>query len=374
MHRGVQEFIAWIEQHPQFGGLRLMPPASPTDLGTVEERIASPLPADLRFMLSRYNGGELPSGQLLSAGEGGSHTMLAVADELSRRFDRPITDPDLLFPFYRSDDGGILAFDRSAGPVADTWPIIDYYLESGEQRMVHRTFDGFCRLRIAEWSSPDFGGEFTLASYLRSGERHVSIEPDVSIAHATVAHALRRAGKPEAALTAYLDAARCVPAQPWCDWEALKLAALLGDGRAAWEACVRLAQRAPVSRWRQRETTPALVADVLVVIASRLDSRLERVLRLCEQLCEQSESDREKQHITAIRNALEKEKTPPMPLLPRTACVPANSDVSAWLAALREAYRKGKVRDEDLLLDPSYASLRTKFALADVLREARAFS
>ena len=54
--------------------------------------------------------------------------------------------------------------------------------------------------------------------------------------------------------------------------------------------------------------------------------------------------------------------------------MPASSDVNAWLSALREAYRKGKVRDEDLLLDPSYASLRSKFALADVLREARAFS
>ena len=27
---------------------------------------------------------------------------------------------------FRSDDGGILAFDRSAGPVADTWPRIAF--------------------------------------------------------------------------------------------------------------------------------------------------------------------------------------------------------------------------------------------------------
>ena len=245
MHRGVQDFIAWIEQHPHLGGLTRAAPATAAELALVEERIASPLPADLRFVLSRYNGGELPSGQLLSAGEGSPDSMLAVADELAERLHMPVRDPDLLFPFYRSDDGGILAFDRSAGPVADTWPIIDYYLESGEQRLVHRTFDGFCRLRVAEWTSADFGAEFTLASYLRSGERHVAIEPDVSVAHATVAHALRRAGRPEDALVAYLAAARCVPAQPWCDWEALKLAALLGDGRAAWEALVRLTARAP---------------------------------------------------------------------------------------------------------------------------------
>jgi hypothetical protein len=325
-------------------------------------------------MLSRYNGGELPSGQLLSAGEGGSSSMLTVADELSARFDKAVTDPDLLFPFYRSDDGGILAFDRSAGPVADTWPIIDYYVESGEQRLVHRTFDGFCRLRVAEWSSPDFGGEFTLASYLRSGERHVAIEPDVSIAHATVAHALRRAGKPEEALESYLSAARCVPAQPWCDWEALKLAALLGDGRAAWESTVRLAARAPRIRWNQRETTPALVADVLAVIAARLESRPERVLRLCDQLRMQADSQREQEHIARVRDALESEAPLPPPLVSRVACVQPSEDSDASLSALREAYRKGKVRDEDLLLDPSYAAFRAEFALSGVLREARAFS
>jgi hypothetical protein len=374
MHRGVQDFIAWIEEHPQLAGLTRAAPAAPAELGLVEERIASPLPADLRLMLSRYNGGELPSGQLLRAGEAGPDSMLAVADDLALRLKKPVRDPELLFPFYRSDDGGILAFDRSAGPVADTWPIIDYYIESGEQRLVHRTFDGFCRLRVAEWSSPDFGCEFTLASYLRSGKRHVAIEPDVSIAHATVAHALRRAGRPEDALNAYLAAARCVPAQAWCDWEALKLAALLGDGRAAWESSVRLAARAPKPLWHQRETTPVLVADVLCVIAGRLESRRERVLRLCEQLAEQADGEREKQHISAVRHALHGDTRPPTPLLARAASVPQAADVAEWLTTLQEAYRKGKVRDEDLLLDPSYASLRTKFALAEVLRVPRAFS
>jgi hypothetical protein len=299
--------------------------------------------------------------------------MLSVANELAKRLSKPVRDPDLLFPFYRSDDGGVLVFDRSAGPLADTWPIIDFYLESGEQRLVHRTFDGFCRLRVAEWSSPEFGGEFTLNSYLRSGERHVAIEPDVSIAHATVAHALRRAGKPEAALQAYLSAARCVPAQAWCDWEALKLSALLGDGRAAWESSVRLAVRAPAARWRQRETTAALVADVLIVIAPRLDSRRERVLRLCDQLREQAENEREKQHIAAVRHALEEDTAPPRPMGARHSGVAAAGDVTARVSALSNAYRSGKIRDEELLLDPDYSELRRRFALADVLRVPRAF-
>jgi hypothetical protein len=64
----------------------------------------------------------------------------------------------------------------------------------------------------------------------------------------------------------------------------------------------------------------------------------------------------------------------PMPLLPRVSDVPASTDIPAWLAALKEAYRKGRVRDEDLLLDPSYAPLRQQFALIDVLRTPRAFS
>lgn len=374
MHRGVQDFISWIEQHPERGGLVHASPATAGGLAAVEERIASPLPADLRFVLSRYNGGELPSGQLLSAGDGEPSTMLTVADELAKRMGRSLRDPELLLPFYRSDDGGILAFDRSAGPVSDTWPIIDYYLESGEQRLVHRTFDGFCRLRVAEWTSADFGGEFSLESYLNSGKRYAAIEPDVSIAHATVAHALRRAGQPEAALIAYLAAARCVPAQAWCDWEALKLAALLGDGRAAWEASVRLAARAPKPRWRQRETTPALVADVLAVISPRLPARAERVLRLYDQLHLQAEGERERQHIAEIRISLINRSAAPPPLGARTPSVVPLADTTAWLAALCEGYRRGKLRDEDLLFAPSYASLRAKYALAQVLRVARSFS
>jgi hypothetical protein len=374
MHRGVHDFITWVEQHRDLAGLIRTPPAAAVDLALVEERIASPLPADLRFMLSRYNGGPLPGGMLLRAGDSHPDSILAVADDLAVRLNKPVRDPELLFPFYRSDDGGILAFDRSAGPVSDTWPIIDYYLDSGEQRLVHRTFDGFCRLRVAEWTSPDFGAEFNLAGYLRSGERHVAIEPDVSIAHATVAHALRRGGRPVEALQAYLRAARCVPAQPWCDWEALKLSALLGDARAAWESAVRLSARAPRERWGQRETRPVLVCDVLAVVASRLAGRREQLLRLFEQLAAQCDADRERQHVLSVRQAILSDTPPPSPLSSRGGEVPTVADAGVFLETLKNAYRTGTVRDEDLLLDPSYAALRAKFALVEVVSTPRAFS
>jgi hypothetical protein len=373
MHRGVHEFIAWIEQHPDVAGVTQNPPAAAVDISLVEERIASPLPADLRLMLSRHNGGPLPSGQLLHVGSNGHDSMLAVLEILAKRLGKPVRDPELLFPFYRSDDGGILAFDRSAGPVSDTWPIIDYYMESGEQRLVHRTFDGFCRLRVAEWTSTDFGADFTLDSYLRSGERHVAIEPDVSIAHATVAHALRRAGRPEEALEAYLRAARCVPAQPWCDWEALKIAALLGDSKAALEAASRVSARAPRPRWGQRETTPVMVADVLAVLAPRLSPRREQLLRIYDQLAEQVDSERDKQHIVSVRKALFADEVPPAPKAMRTSSIPPSGDEKEWMTALGNAYKQGAVRDEDLLLDPAYADERRKFVLGEILRVRRGF-
>mgnify|MGYP006992420993 CR=1 FL=1 len=57
--------------------------------------------------------------------------------------------------------------DRSAGPVSDTWPVVDYYPDTGEERMIHRTMDGWCQTCVNEWESGDFGAEFTLDVYLR---------------------------------------------------------------------------------------------------------------------------------------------------------------------------------------------------------------
>ena len=374
MHRGVNDFITWVEQNPGFEGLNLNPPCTAGDLAAVEERIASPLPADLRLMLQRYNGGAFPSGQLLKASDGGPDSMLEALEDLAKRLKMSVRDPELLLPFFRSDDGGVLAFDRSAGPVSDTWPILDYYVDSGEQRMVHRTFDGFCRLRVLEWTAADFYEEFTLTKYLSSGERHVTVEPDVSIAHATVAHAFRRAGKPELALAAYKRAARCVPAQPWCDWEALKISVLLGDAASALYAAARVSSRAPKARWDQRETTPIMVADVLGVIAPKLiQHRREALLRIYDQLTEQVEDDEDKQHVGAMRKAIFRGEAPPASLPLRSTAVPPDPDPVRFFESLKEGYRKGKVRDEDLLLDPVYAGLRATHDFAEILRVPRGF-
>jgi hypothetical protein len=53
--------------------------------------------------------------------------------------------------------------------------------------------------------------------------------------------------------------------------------------------------------------------------------------------------------------------------------VPPSENPEQWMTALREAYRQGAVRDEDLLLDPAYADERRKFVLGEVLRVRRGF-
>ena len=176
MHRGVNEFISWISQNPDFTGLVLEPAATTADLVSVEEAIASPLPGDLRFVLGRFNGGVFPSGHMLAAGAHAVHGIQTFLGQLSARMGRSPDDPEVLLPFFASDDGGVLAFDRSAGPISDTWPIVDYYVDSGDLRLVHRTFDGWCRLRVAEWMADDFEAEFDLKKYLSSGQRHADIE------------------------------------------------------------------------------------------------------------------------------------------------------------------------------------------------------
>lgn len=372
MHRGVQEFITWLEKHPDFPNVKLGEPAQAADLAVVESQIAAPLPADLRFMLQRHNGGSLPSGLLLRAGSGGEDTIEHVLRELATHLDRSLTDSELLVPFFRTDDGGILAFDRSAGPVSDTWPIVDYYKDSGALRLVYRTFDGFCRVAVAEWTADDFDAPFTLQKYLNQGERHAAIEPDVSIAHGTVAHARRRAGDPEGAMRGYLQAARCVPSQPWCDWEALKIAVLLGDTKHAIEAANRLASRAPASRWSDRETTPVQVADVLGVLAPKLEAR-DMLTRWFDQLTEQCSNDADKAHVSAVRRAVLAGKAPPPTRPIRATAVAPQADQAAWWNEMRVAYNEGRLRDDDLLLDPAYLPLRDKQSFAELLRIRREF-
>jgi hypothetical protein len=371
MHRGVQSLISWIAGNPRFPELSVVGPATQQELAEVEDKLSSPLPSDLRLLLGHYNGGSLPSGTLLRAGGSGANSMLGGLYELAARWGRPPDDPELALPFFRTAEGSTLAFDRGAGPVADTWPIIDCSSDD-ELRLVHRTFDGWCRLGLSSWTSPDHGQGFSLDTYLRAGQRHAQIEPDVSAAHATVAHAMRRSGQPELALASYLQAGRSVPALTWCDWEALKLAVLLGHVPLALEAAGRLSLRAPRSGWRMRATTPAQVAEVLGWLVAEVDPP-DPLLRLLDLLAAQETDEEERRHIATIRHAAVRgDSLPPTHPL-RTTVAPADSDRATSWVALEAAYRKGRVRDEDLLLDPAYRALRHHRPFADLLRIRRDF-
>ncbi|MEZ4253188.1 MAG: hypothetical protein R3B99_33690 [Polyangiales bacterium] len=318
------------------------------------------------MLLPRFNSGTLPAGELLPAGIEPDHRAHRARIRRSGRCD--FLDTELLLPFHRTPEDS-LAFDRGAGPVS-TWPIVDYFQDLQEHR-VYRTFDGWCRLR-RRVTSPDFGEEFTLDTYLRSGERHASIEPDVATAHATVAHALKRSGRPEDALASYLRAARCVPPLPWCDWEALKIAALLRDDGAAFEAADRLCSRAPKARWKQRETTPGRVAEVLAPIAFRMADG-GPWLRLVHQLEGQAEGG-DKAIVSAIVQALEAGEDPPSPRPPRKESVlPGGADIDAWWAEAKRAYADGELRDDDLLLDPALIRLGRVRPVDELLHIRREF-
>jgi hypothetical protein len=372
MHWGVQQFIDWIQNNPSFHGLSVNPGAATADFTYIEKLIGAPLPLDLKLVLSQFNGAELPTGQLLRISGTDENAIDVVLSSFADQMGRPVSDPDLLLPFFRTNEESVLAFDRSAAPISDTWPIIDVS-EGGEVlRLVFRTFEGWCRLCVAEWTAKDFGGTFTLEKYLEKGLRHVAIEPDISIAHATVAHAFRRLGEPERALQSYLQAGRCVPSQPWCDWEALKLAVLLGDVRQAIEAATRLCSRAPGKRWVERDTTPVVVADVLGQLAERGADR-DIVLRLLDQLAEQSSTPPDKERVKAIRKALFCAAPLPLARPVSDTVVHPRSNKNQWWEALKEAYREGRVRDVDLLLDPAYHALRAERGFAQILRTYRGF-
>jgi hypothetical protein len=367
MHRGVQALISWILENPNFTGLQMHPPATPAAVARIEEAIASPLPSDLRLLLGRWDGGQLPSGTLLDTAETGPHSLLQALAELGRRLGRPAEDPELPLPYFLGSDGALLAFDRSAAPIADAWPVIDCPPDGAELRLVHRTFDGWCRLCLAQWTAPDFGARFSLDGYLRSGQRHVDVEPDVPAAHATVAHALRRSGEPELALQSYLRAGRAVPPLPFCDWEALKLALLLGDAGSALEAGRRSSARVSAAGWRARATTPGRVAEALGLLASEIDPP-EPLLSLLDQLAEQADEG-ERGLVAAIRHAVcDGSALPPT----RPGRADGAAPLTEW-PQLAEAYRQGGVRDEDLLFDPIYQKLGRTQPLADLLRIRREF-
>ncbi len=370
MHRGVRQLMNWVRENAEELELELNPPASSEDISALEQVLGGPLPMDLRLVLTRFNGATLPVGTLLPAGLE-PKTIGATIREYAESVGRDFLDPDLLLPFCRTREGSLLCFDRSAGPVADTWPIVDYYEDLDEHHLMYRTFNGWCRVCVAEWSSDDFWDDFTLETYLRSGQRHAEFEPDVSTAHATVAHALRRAGRPEEALKAYMRAATCVPSLPRTDWEGLKLAVLLRDVDAAFECASRLSSRAPHARWQQRETTALKVAEMIRILLVQADAEVQPWLRLLDALIEQSTHGAQAR-IQDIREAAANGGVMPE-MAPRVSAVPPAGDKEAWLKSCREAYVAGALREEDILLDPQMTETFDFEELADILRQRRDF-
>jgi hypothetical protein len=379
MHRGVREFVRWLEDHRDSGWVRLSPPAQARDLQAIEHHVGSPLPADLRFVLGRFNGAITSAGTLLTAAPGPGATIEAALKEVAAQRESSFLDPDALLPFHRTEHGTVLAFDRSAAPIADAWPIVDYDPESGEVRLVHRTFDGWCQLCVSEWTT-DLETPFDLDKYLRQGLRHAEIEPDVSVAHTTVAHALKRAGRPDEALESYLRSGRCVPAIPWADWEALKLAFLLGRADAILEAGGRLTKRASQKLWEQRGTTASRVAYVLARSLRRIsreavedDGRRAALIRTLDHLRTHCKSREDAEARDRIMAAVARGDAIPPPWPPQDAAVPPAPDPDAWWAAVREAYRAGTLRDDDLALDPAYEPLLAQRDVREILGIRREF-
>lgn len=375
MHRGVREFIRWVQTHEAEPNVRVMRAATTRELNAIQHEIGTPLPADLRMVLSVFGGGALPNGVMLSVQPGPGETIGAVLRQIATERKASFFDPEVLLPFFRNEQGSILAFDRTAAPVQDTWPIVDLDLQTGEVCLIHRTFDGWCRLCLADWTSPDFQDEFSIDKYLAQAERHVTIEPDVSIAHLTVAHALRRAGQPERALSSYLAAARCVPAVPRADWEALKLAVLLGRPREALEVGARLVRRAPPEVWDERGTTPSRTASALASLTLGIsDSARAAVLRLIDPLVAQGLDDRDRAALQAIRRAITRgERLPPPHPAPDADVWPAGVSVASVWPKLQAAYREGRLRDDHLVLDPRFGQLEAPYEPVALLRLRRDF-
>jgi len=365
-----------MEDHRDRSGVALQAPAAARDIQAIEHQCGSLLPEDLRLVLGRFNGAVTPSGTLLTAASGPGTTIEAALKEVATQRESSFLDPDLLLPFHRTEHGTVLAFDRSAAPVADTWPIVDYDPEYGEVKLVHRTFDGWCRLCVSEWTT-EVETPFDIEKYLRQGQRHVEIEPDVSIAHVTVAHALRRAGQPEEALVSYLRGGRCIPAIPWGDWEAMKLSSLLGDVDAFVESAGRLCKRTPQHVWDQRGTTPSRVAYLIArtMIGMPESSRRQALTRALEHLRAQSKGPEDAAARDAILAAVESEaREIPPPYPAQETAIPDTGDPASWWAAMVEGYRAGTLRDDDLVLDPVYAPVIAKHDLGDILRMRRDFT
>jgi hypothetical protein len=369
VHQGLRELLSWVNSHRDDPAVRLLPPATSGELTELEQELGQTLPSDLRHVLGYFNGGKLPIAELLPGGVGPG-TIGGATKSYAAHIGRDFLDPELLLPFAKTDEESLLAFDRSAGPVADTWPIVDYHPQTGFHRLVYRTIDGFCRHAVAEWSSPDFGREFTLDVYLRKGQRHIEAEPDVAAAHAALAHAERRAGLVERAISSYLTAGRCTPPEPWCDFEALKLAVLVGDLPSAIEAGTRLVQPSPEERWSQRETTPGRVAEALGVLAARANARTV-VLRLLERL--KASAGDELPVVSAVASAVSKGEAVVTRPVSETPVVPPSPDRNVYAQRLTDAYVSGHLRDEHMLFEPGLGPLRDAGWFGQLLHVRRDF-
>lgn len=359
---GVNTLLSWLQENGE--DFELSDGATDSAIEGVERSFQHPLPSGMKTILTIHDGGELPTGHLLAAGISGPKTIATVINELA--------DPENRFlPFFLDDDNKVaLAFDTHSGPVSDTWPIVDINMETKETALVHRTFDGWCESAVADWDQDE--EEFDLEAYLTLGERHVAIEPDVGSAHATLAHALRRSGRPEDAMVSYLNAARCIPSVPWCDWEALQLAVILNQPIPALEATSRLASKGPDGIWKARECSPRQVTDVVMKIAARANDPRPWLHVL--NLLARHVSGKDEQHILDAHFSLtDPETEAPLPAGYDIKSVARVPNLDDWWGAARAAYLKGDVRPLDMILDADLCKLGRVRPLADLLRERREF-
>jgi hypothetical protein len=95
-------------------------------------------------------------------------------------------------------------------------------------------------------------------------------------------------------------------------------------------------------------------------------------MRLLDQLAEQA-APTDVPAIHAVRRALFTEAPMPETRATRPTAVPAiTNDVERWVA-LELAYKEGRLRDEDLLLDPAYGGKDADPPLGRLLRIRREF-
>lgn len=173
-------------------------------------------------------------------------------------------------------------------------------------------------------------------------------------------------------MTAYLAAASCVPSLPWCAWEALKLAVLLGDVDAGFAAASRLAKRAPREAWESRETTPRRVAELVAMLAIGRPE-LGPFLHLLDLLLEAADEE-DVASMAELRLAVREGHVLPDPDPPDvpSGLAPSADPAGLWEAA-RQAYLAGQLRDDHLLFEPAPRSLAATHPVADLLRIRRDF-